>query len=341
MAKIIIGIHGMRNKPDAALLKKWWIRSIKEGLRLYGYPQLKFKFELVYWAHIMHPDPLDPNIEDPKDPLYMEFPYTPSPNSEHKFPSKIRKKVLDLIEKETDKIFLNSNGNLNFASIADKIIHKFFRDLDIYFNHNCNQREYCDDKAQKIILLQVGKIINKYKQRQIMVIGHSMGSIIAFDALTRKTPFVKIDSLVTAGSPLGLPPIMKKLLIEKDKVGEKRLPTTPETIKNHWYNLSDLTDKIAVNYSLSDDYQPNSFGIGPVDKIVYNDYIFGGKRNPHKSYGYLRTKEMAEIIYEFLSKDKSSWRMWLSRILDKLREKYFIGEEQNIKNQSTIKSSLK
>ena len=31
MAKVIIGIHGLANKPTEKLLKDWWKSSIKEG----------------------------------------------------------------------------------------------------------------------------------------------------------------------------------------------------------------------------------------------------------------------------------------------------------------------
>lgn len=334
MAKIIIGIHGMRNKPDAALLKKWWAQSIQEGLRRNGYPRIKFKFELVYWANLVHSDPLDPDMNDPKNPLFLEFPYLPALDKIRKAPSKVRKKVLDLIEKETDKIFLNPDGTLNFESITDKFIHKFFRDLDIYFCKNCDDEEHAFEKAQEVILNQTAKIISKYKRRKTLIIGHSMGSIIAFDALTCWVPTLKIDSLVTAGSPLGLPPIMKKLLIEKHQKNASA-PTTPENIKKHWYNLSDLTDKVALNYSLSDDYLPNSLGVAPVDKIVINDYEFNGKRNPHKSYGYLRTPEMAEIIYQFLTEDKSPFEMWIMKKLDRIKQKFQSAAGQNSDIQKT------
>ncbi len=38
MKKIIIGIHGIGNKPPAKILRKWWLNSIYEGLKKYNYP---------------------------------------------------------------------------------------------------------------------------------------------------------------------------------------------------------------------------------------------------------------------------------------------------------------
>ena len=74
----------------------------------------------------------------------------------------------------------------------------------------------------------------------------------------------------------------------------------PDNILKGWYNLSDLDDKIAINYNLGDDFDPNIRQIGPRDVIVYNTYEYKGKKNPHAIFGYLRTPEMSELIDKFL-----------------------------------------
>lgn len=314
----------MRNKPPAAILKRWWKKSIEEGLIRSGYPCVPFRFEMIYWADLMHEVPLDPRIKDPQNPQYVEYPYVPSEKRELPKPNLKRKKMLDLIEREMDRVFLNDDGTINFESVADKIIHRFFRDLDIYFCHHCAAPAFVNAEAQKTILDRVARVLKKHRRKQIMLIGHSMGSIIAYDALTCRVPDVEIDTLVTAGSPLGLPPIMAKLLKQKDtRTRSSGAPVTPENIKNHWYNLSDLNDKVALNYSLSDDYQPNSRGVAPVDKIVVNDYEYMGKKNPHKSYGYLRTVEMAEIFYDFMTRDRNRILWWVDEKLGEVRKRLF------------------
>jgi hypothetical protein len=87
---------------------------------------------------------------------------------------------------------------------------------------------------------------------------------------------------------------------------------TPENVRSKWYNLSDLKDKISFDYMLSDDFDQNTGQVAPNDIIVTNDYEFRGNRNPHKSYGYLRTPEMAGIISGFLKKDRSGFFSWLN-----------------------------
>lgn len=54
---IIIGIHGLKNKPEKDLLAGWWLASIQEGLRRNVACEVPLTFELVYWADIQYPAP--------------------------------------------------------------------------------------------------------------------------------------------------------------------------------------------------------------------------------------------------------------------------------------------
>jgi len=54
MANVIIGIHGLGNKPSKRQLRRWWKLAMKEGLKTNNYPSVLPKFKLVYWADVMH-----------------------------------------------------------------------------------------------------------------------------------------------------------------------------------------------------------------------------------------------------------------------------------------------
>ena len=55
-ASVVIGIHGLKNKPEKNLLTRWWVMSLQEGLqRNFGLAS-PLAFELVYWADIQYPD---------------------------------------------------------------------------------------------------------------------------------------------------------------------------------------------------------------------------------------------------------------------------------------------
>ena len=304
MAKIIIGIHGLRNKPPQKLLKKWWKRSIRDGLAYYyRFPIWLFRFDLAYWADVLHSHPLNPNEKNPKDLFYITGPYNPPQIKRINKKRKIRKKVLDVLEKQMDKIFLNDDKSLNFEAITDIIIRHYFEDLNDYYTAYTIDRDGKRKSVKEIIRSRLSFLLEKHHKKKICLIAHSMGSIIAYDVLTHCDPNIGIDTLITMGSPLGISVIMKKI-IEEQKLTLKIPPLqTPENIHNHWYNFSDLEDKVALNYNLSDDYAPNSKGVRVIDMQVYNNYHIHDKRNPHKSYGYLRTKEIAAVLKNFLKID--------------------------------------
>ena len=114
-----------------------------------------------------------------------------------------------------------------------------------------------------------------------------------------------MHTFITTGSPLGLPVIMKKIGDEHYReLNEYRQLPTPEAIRNKWYNFSDLEDKVAINYDLGDDYIENSGSVKPVDVIVQNMYTNNEKRNPHCIYGYLRTRELASAVCQFLTESE-------------------------------------
>ena len=149
-----------------------------------------------------------------------------------------------------------------------------------------------------------------------------MGTIISYDVLMEKGSEVRIDTFVTMGSPLGLPVIMSRFAQQQRGVDAGIKPvTTPANVLRHWYNLSDLEDRVAFNYDLGDDYAPNAIGVAAEDRIVHNDYEVDGKANHHKVYGYLRTKELAEIIDEFLTDDST---LPTPSMVDRLR-RFWIG----------------
>jgi hypothetical protein len=303
MSKIIIGIHGMGNKPPPKTLTRWWQASVREGLKRIKKSKLALDFELVYWAHNLHPIPLKPRIKDKDHPFFIKDPYFPAlPKAVEEKPGGFRQKIADYVSEQLDNIFLNEDLTINYESIVDFIIHHFFKDLEIYYNNYCVIPSKADCHAKTMICSELTSVLKKHRNKKIMLIAHSMGSIIAYDVLTLEASDVPIDTFVTIGSPLGLPIIKSRIVAERQQDPSQRgTLKTPENISSHWYNLADLRDKIAINYTLQDDFLENSQHIGPVDKLVTNDYEFEDERNPHKSYGYLRTPEMAEIISSFIN----------------------------------------
>ena len=296
MSKIIIGIHGMGNKPDAAQLKKWWKAAIREGFR--GLDRYRpMNFEMVYWASFLHKNPLLLNCKDPEHPQFLKEPFIkglehPFYHSENDLALRIREKI----NAQIDRIFLDENGNQNFNTFSDFIIRHFVKDLAAYYQESGSPEE----SVKEQICLQLSKRLTKNRRKKILLIAHSMGSIIAWDVLTKYVPQVKIHTFVTIGSPLGIPVVRSKILRDLSLgMDGPVLLKSPENIEKAWYNLADFKDKVAINHDIMDNYLPNSSGIRPEDVLVLNSYRAGDRENHHKSYGYLGSPEMTEIVLNF------------------------------------------
>ena len=226
-------------------------------------------------------------------------------------------------------MFFEEIAFLKLDLITDLIMRKLFRDLDIYYNKKIvknplksavNENPLPD--AKYMIRHRLAEILRKHKNKQILLLSHSMGTVIAFDVLVNMIPDVQIHTLVTMGSPLGLPVIMKKIMAEtKMPINKSGKIPAPENIMKHWYNISDLDDRIAVNYDLGDDYSVNSYNVAPEDIIVRNCYEYHGVKNHHKSYGYLRTPEVTRIINNFIVGEKKNYIAQFINMLSSLTKK--------------------
>lgn len=311
MAKVIIGIHGLGNKPSKDILESWWQAAMIEGLEKHGNSVDLPKFELVYWADILYEKPLDEHISDKEDPYFMDEKYLPGIADFKPEENSLRQKVLDFIEDQLDKLFLNQDLSVNYSGITDLVIHHYFKDLEAYYADECLDENNDRCLSRKLIRERLAATITKYEGEDIMLIAHSMGSIIAYDVLTFMIPDIDIHTFATIGSPLGFPVVQGKIASEWHT---KRLVPpklkTPPGVKKRWVNLADLKDRIALIYDLSENYQPNYRGVVAEDFVVFNDYQSNHIFNPHKSYGYLRTLEFAEILTKFSKRQNVIRRLY-------------------------------
>jgi len=322
MKRIIIGIHGLSNKPPRHQLKAWWLAAMKEGLERIGRLRRSIPFELVYWADIVYAMPYNSNITDKDDPLYIKEPYQRSIPGDRAPVSDFRLKMFRYFEEQLDKIFLNEDMTINFKGVTDRIIRHFFRDLDTYYGENCVSLVNGQCTAKQAIQERLRQALEKYRGHHIMLIAHSMGSIVAFDVLRTLQNGHVVEKFVTLGSPLGLPVITARIFVDQQFLNPDAVkPQAPESITRQWLNMSDIEDKVALDHTLADDFACNSRGVSAEDVMVYNDYEHHGRRNAHKSYGYLRTPELARAIDDFLGerlKDKlyRKWRRLTRRGMD-------------------------
>jgi hypothetical protein len=134
---------------------------------------------------------------------------------------------------------------------------------------------------------------------RVLLIGHSMGSVIAYDSLwelTHEHLPGKVDLFLTLGSPLGMRFVQARLL-GQDRRGAERYPGNIR----RWINIAAQGDLAALDNSLHDDFAPMP-KLGLIESITdMNGGIFNYFRNDqglnvHRSYGYLVNPRVGEVI---------------------------------------------
>ena len=304
MAKVIIGIHGLGNKPTKEVLEQWWKQAMVEGLAKSKKPYQLPHFEMVYWADILYDRPMDELILDKEDPYFLVEKYTRGFQNVVPEDLSMRRKVLNFLEDQLDKIFLNGDLTTKYTGITNAFIHRYFTDLEVYYAEECVDKNDIRCTARKLIRERLVAALEKYKDDEILLIGHSMGSIVAYDVLTFLTPDIDIHTFITLGSPLGFPVVQGKIATEWNS---KRLVPpilrTPPRVKTCWYNFADLKDNVALIYQLSKNFKANWRGVKPKDYVVNNDYQINNEANHHKSFGYLRTRAFARVLHKFSTRE--------------------------------------
>ena len=300
MSKVIIAIHGLGNKPSENQIYEWFKMAIHEGLKNSGYKLDLPEFKLVYWADLIYDKPQTIEESDKNSPYFLDEVYTKKPDN-YRFEShEFRKYFVDFFKVVAYKIFLKKDYHLRYAFVSQKLLHKYFHELDVYFNGDGDLDSSFNFQTKEKIIQRLDSVLAKHDKDEIMLIAHSMGSIIAFDVLSFIDQNAKIDTLVTMGAPLGAPFVISRIAAHsKSAYGKIRLQT-PEGVQKKWLNFSDIRDMIALDYKLGVDFKPNSNGVKCQDKLVTNTYAMEGVANPHKSFGYLRTHEFIDSLVEFM-----------------------------------------
>lgn len=305
---LILGIHGLSNKPPAHQLKRWWQSAIKEGLRDIKDSPTTFDFKMIYWADILYKIPLNSKEKDPNHPLFIEDPYLSRDKIKRTQPVTFWQRVKHSGQYVKEVIFLSKIGLNNFRKPFNFIVKTGFRDLDIYFNEEIPMDQQMASKPVKAqIRSRMIDFLLKNKDKNILILAHSMGSIIAYDVLHMLGNKIDGVTFVSMGSPLGLPLIRENIMKDHNlPFEEEAFPPTPECV-DAWYDFLDDEDNLAVFYNLGEYYQPNSKGVKPIETHVNNDYKHWVTENAHKSFGYLRTAELAQVVCDFLQAGRSSF----------------------------------
>lgn len=123
-----------------------------------------------------------------------------------------------------------------------------------------------------------------------VVIGHSQGSLIAYDVLSSLDPDTfEVPLFVTIGSPLGIAEVQDQL---KPLTGQRTLRVPP--CVGRWLNVADPLDPVAADKGLANDFEPE----GAIDDNL--EWNPDSPRHPHSGSGYLRTRPVRTAVHDLV-----------------------------------------
>jgi hypothetical protein len=140
------------------------------------------------------------------------------------------------------------------------------------------------------------------KNQRVLLIGHSFGSVIAYDTLwelsRQQACPGKVDVFLSMGSPLTMRYIRARLK-GADEVGEQRYPANI----HRWLNLAAIGEVTALDRKMSD-YFGAMITMGLLQSIdddleLINQFRGPNGLNVHKCYGYMASEEVGRVLCDW------------------------------------------
>ncbi len=278
----ILYVPGLMPKPPADVHHDALKRSLEAGLASIGYPlDAADAFELYAWTFDFYEEHRDFALDsDSVDRLLSR-------------PEADERDVAEASAADVDfRRALFRIGNLlpflipHFATDRQRL---HVRDLNRYA-HNA-------DGSATRIREGLKALIAKADNKPLLLIGHSMGSVICWDTLWELAfedgrP-ADVSMFLSMGSPLGQRFVQQKLLSWR----ESRERGFPDGLAR-WVNLAAAGDMTSLDQRLGNDFAcryPKA-GISIEDHMVVNAFRLDGELNTHAEYGYLANAVTARFI---------------------------------------------
>ena len=287
---VIIYIPGLLPKPEPEVHKEALLRCLLAGLRRVdesvadAIASTTGGFDIVSWTYDFYREHRDFSID--KDSIDNVINQTTASEQDIAEAGSWQRRLLRWIYKLGDRLpFL-------IQHFADERTELHLRDLRRYVGDDNGIAEHTR-RMLKIPLRAATK-----GRHPILLVAHSMGSVISYDALWEMShddrDDVKIDLFLTMGSPLGQRYLQKRIK-GKNCRGADRYP---HNIR-HWKNLSAVGDMTAIDPWLANDFK-EVLKLGLVESFtdaeLHNYYRLDGILNVHAEYGYLVNELTARTV---------------------------------------------
>lgn len=288
--KQIIYVPGKNPKPEAALHSKLLWRTLVEGVRradsaVADTLQASYsQFHLISWNHLYYHAHKD---------VTSDIPWIDALINKHG-PTEQDMRDANSWNIWLSRFLLTLGDHIPLLiRLLPEELRSTANEIDRYFNNTDNVASKIRDLLKQTLRPMLEK------QDDVLLIGHSLGSVIAYDTLwelSRQEGLKGKVDFLTLGSPMGMHYIHRRLLGMNGQAGK----SYPDLIR-HWINLSAEGDVAALNQNLNESFHP-MLELGLVESIedhchgIYNFFRSDAGLNCHRSYGYLVNPAVGSII---------------------------------------------
>jgi hypothetical protein len=282
----IVGVHGIGQQVKGPeVVRAAWAPALRDGVRLAGgKPPAEADIGIAFYGDLFRkkgksvgePVYTAVDVEPGFETELLEAwwlaaaaadPAVPGPDE------KVKARTPATAQRALDAV---SRAHF-FSGLAERLIIWFAKQVHLYLTDDGIRAS-----AQERVAAEIG-------QDTRVLIGHSLGSVVAYEALCAH-PEWPVRTLVTLGSPLGIPNLIFDRLRPAPVAGQGRFPWPGRT----WTNIADAGDAVALVKKL----RPLFAGGDLQDRPVHN----GSKA--HDASPYLTAAETGRAVVQGLDDER-------------------------------------
>ncbi|MEL6965954.1 MAG: endonuclease [Pseudomonadota bacterium] len=346
--KALVFVHGVDEKPQKKLEMRRWRRALAKGgldLTERGYPSFSAHYADWFFEPLNETSgfesmdqaatELDERSRTLSRHVALNYPKN-ALDAEAKAILASRGRSFETYATESQTLeripeFLGGRDITSFVptAVLEGFLHAFFGQVQKYFNNSKIEHSTNGETglARDIIRERFVDAVREARQAvgpegKVVVIAHSMGSMVAWDCLSHVSDCPSVDGLVTIGSPLALDGIQDGLRLAN---GVDYQQTFPTKLRGEWRNIIARFDFVGrLDSDLAKEFpgQPHQ----KITDQVINNPDFSLSFSPsstiesaHSLVGYLRSPACISALQDMgLSPrtEPSRWEAFVSSLSD-------------------------
>jgi hypothetical protein len=201
MAKVV-GVHGIAQEYRGPhVLASQWLPALQDGVKFAGGSLAADDFAMAYYGDMFRPPavmasggfpPLKLNeLDDSDDAELLDLLWREAALVDRDVPNPDAE-VMGHTPQWVQSALNALSHSKFFAGLAERVMIGMIKQVRLYFT---------DPAVRATAINSVGAVVTDETR---VVIGHSLGSVVAFEALAAAKSEWQVHTLVTLGSPLGI-----------------------------------------------------------------------------------------------------------------------------------------